>query len=94
MVWYALIFSFGVASICLFLVLAVLVITGILCLFANVWVGMAMIGSGLICGAVGILFLMLTVAMAGIATPAICKGIALLFKSGKKGLRKCVGRLV
>ena len=48
------------------------------------FVGMGLIGAGLICGGVGLLFLMLTVAMAGIATPAICCWIGGLFqKRGK-----------
>ena len=44
----------------------------------------ALIGTGLVCGGVGLLFLMLTVAMAGIATPAVCQWIGGLFqKRGK-----------
>lgn len=82
--WFGTILGFGVAAVCLLLVFVVLVVVGIICSVTNPWVGMAMVGAGLICGCMGILFLMLTVAMAGIATPAICRGIAGLFRSIKK----------
>ena len=53
-------------------------------MFKHPFVGMCLIGAGLICGGIGLLFLMLTVAMAGIATPAICCWIGGLFqKRGK-----------
>ena len=78
--WFALIFSFGLTAVILFAVLLLLLVLGIMCLFTDPLVGLALFGGGLVCGGVGILFLMLTVAMAGIATPAICKGIAGLFK--------------
>lgn len=82
--WFGMIIGFGATAIALLLVLIALVIAGILCLFSNPFVGMGMIGGGLICGGVGLLFLMLTVAMAGIATPAICHWIGGLFeKRGK-----------
>lgn len=80
--WFGLIFGFGVASLVLFLVLLVLVITGIACMWTDPLVGVAMVGGGLVCGALSILFLMLTVVMAGVATPAIFKGLCRLF-SGK-----------
>lgn len=82
--WFGLIFGFGVTAACLLLVLIVLVVVGVLCLFANPWVGMALIGGGLICGCVGLLFLMLTVAMAGIVTPAVFRGIAFVLRGFKK----------
>lgn len=82
--WFGLIIGFGATAVALLLVLIALVIAGILCLFTHPFVGMGMIGGGLICGGVGLLFLMLTVAMAGIATPAICRWIGGLFeKRGK-----------
>ena len=60
------------------------VAAGIISMFTHPFVGMCLIGAGLICGGVGLLFLMLTVAMAGIATPAICCWIGGLFqKRGK-----------
>lgn len=80
--WFGLIFGFGVAALVLFLVLLVLVITGIACMWTDPLVGVAMLGGGLVCGALSILFLMLTVVMAGVATPAIFKGLCRLF-SGK-----------
>ena len=82
--WFGLIIGFGATAVALLLVLIALVIAGILCLFTHPFVGMGMIGGGLICGGVGLLFLMLTVAMAGIATPAVCQWIGGLFqKRGK-----------
>lgn len=77
--WFALIIGFGVAAVVLFVVLLVLLVTGIMCMWADPLVGVALLGGGLVCGALGILFLMLTVAMAGIVTPAVFKGICRLF---------------
>ena len=82
--WFALILGFGIAAISLFVVLLVLLITGVICLWTDPLVGMALIGGGLVCGGVGILFLMLTVAMAGIATPAIFNGLCRLFGGKSK----------
>ena len=82
--WFGLIIGFGATAAALLLVLIALVVTGIISMFTHPFVGMGLIGAGLICGGVGLLFLMLTVAMAGIATPAICRGIVGLFqKRGK-----------
>lgn len=78
--WYALILAAGVAAVALLGVLIVLVVTGIICCFVNPWVGMALVGSGLICGGIGLLFLMLTTAMAGVATPAFWRGVGRLFR--------------
>lgn len=82
--WFVLIFAFGVVAIALFAVLLVFLITGIMCLWTDPLVGAAMLGSGLVCGGIGILFLMLTVAMAGIATPAIFNGLCGLFNGKSK----------
>lgn len=82
--WFALIVGFGVAAVSLFVVLLVLLITGVICLWTDPLVGMALIGGGLICGGIGILFLMLTVAMAGIVTPAIFNGLCRLFGGKSK----------
>ena len=82
--WFGLIIGFGATAAALILVLIALVVTGIIALFSHPFVGMGLIGAGLICGGVGLLFLMLTVAMAGIATPAVCQWIGGLFqKRGK-----------
>lgn len=82
--WFGLIIGFGVTAAALILILIALVVAGIISLFTHPFVGMGLIGAGLICGGVGLLFLMLTVAMAGIATPAICHWIGGLFqKRGK-----------
>ena len=82
--WFALIFSFGMVAIALFIVLAVLVVVGIMCMLADPVSGLALVGGGLVCGSIGILFMMLTVAMAGIVTPAIFKGIFSLFSRKSK----------
>lgn len=78
--WFGLIIGFGATAAALILVLIALVVTGSISMFTHPFVGMCLIGAGLICGGVGLLFLMLTVAMAGIATPAICRGIGRLFQ--------------
>lgn len=83
-VWCSVVFAFGVLAVILLLLLVVLVVVGVMCCFADPWVGMAMMGGGLICGAAGLVFLMLTVAMAGIITPAICRGISSLFRIFRK----------
>lgn len=82
--WFSLIFGFGIAAMVLFVVLLVLLVTGIMCMWTDPLVGVALLGGGLVCGALSILFLMLTVAMAGIATPAIFKGICRLFNGKSK----------
>lgn len=79
-VWFAVIFSFGIVAVTLFVVMFVLLVVGIMCVPADVLVGVGLVGGGLVCGSIGILFLMLTVAMSGVATPAVCKGIASLFQ--------------
>lgn len=89
--WFGMILGFGVAAVCLLLVFVTLLITGVICCFVNPWVGMALLGGGLICGCLGLLFLMLTVAMAGIATPAIFRGIGWIFRSLTKKRRKAAG---
>ncbi|MCI8529710.1 MAG: DUF1700 domain-containing protein [Lachnospiraceae bacterium] len=78
--WFAVIVAFGVVAVCMLVVVIVLVVVGFMCMFTNPWVGLAMIGSGLVCGGIGILFLMATVAMAGIVTPAMFRGIGSLFR--------------
>ncbi len=84
--WFALILTFGLIAVSFLVVLLVLFVVGIMCVFTDPLAGVALMGTGMIFGGLGILFLMLTVAMAGIATPAICKGIVGLFRkiTGKK----------
>lgn len=84
--WFGLIFGVGAAAIALIIVMLVLAIVGIISMFSDVLVGVAMLGAGLICGGLGLLFLMLTVALAGIATPAVCRGCVSLCRKifGKK----------
>ena len=82
--WFALIFGIGVSSAVLLLIMVVLILTGIICVFASPWVGMALVGGGLICGCIGLLLLMLTVAMAGIITPAVFRGIAFVFRGFRR----------
>ncbi len=74
--WFALILGFGLTAAILLIMMLVLIVVSIMCFFHTPLVGIVVLGSGLICGGMGILFLMLTVAMAGIATPAIFRGIA------------------
>lgn len=85
--WFGTILGVGATAVSLLIVFLVLAVVGIICLFINPWVGMALLGAGLLVGCFGILLLMLTVAMAGIATPAIFRGIFSLFGFLK---RKCV----
>lgn len=82
--WFALILSFGVAALALFIAFVILVVVGIMCMFVDPISGVALVGGGLLCGGIGMLFLMLTVAMAGIVTPAIFRGIAFLLGRRKK----------
>lgn len=83
-VWFSIIFSFGVVAAVLLGVLLLLIILGGMCVMLNPFVGLVLWGCGLICGSIGIVLLMLTVAMAGIATPAIFRGIAWIFGRRKK----------
>ena len=78
--WLAIIFSFGVAALSLFIVMFVLLVVGIMCIPVDALAGAGLIGGSLVCGGIGILLLMLTVAIGGIATPAICRGIGGLFR--------------
>ena len=84
--WFAVIVGVGMVAIVLLIVMVVLAVVGVMCMFTDVLVGVAMLGGGLVCGGIGLLFLMLTVALAGIVTPAICRGIVSLFRMifGKK----------
>lgn len=82
--WFALIFGFGVTALALFVVLLVFLVTGIMCMWTDPLVGVALVGGGLVCGALGILFFMLTVAMAGIVTPAVFHGICKLCNKLRK----------
>lgn len=85
--WFGTMLGLGVGAITLLVLFLVLVVVGILCLIINPWVGIALVGAGLLVGCFGILMMMLTVAMAGIATPAIFRGIFGLFGFVK---RKCL----
>lgn len=79
MAWFGLIIGFGVASLCLFLMLFLLLVVGGMCIPVDPLVGLGVMGGGLICGGLGILFLMLTVAVAG-GVPAVFRGIGRLFR--------------
>lgn len=85
--WFGTMLGLGVGALALLILFLVLVVVGILCLIINPWVGIALVGAGLLVGCFGILMMMLTVAMAGIATPAIFRGIFGLFGFVK---RKCL----
>ncbi len=85
--WFGTILGLGITSVVLLGVFVALVVAGIVCLFLNPWVGMALVGGGLLTGCIGILLLMLTVAMAGIVTPAIIRGLAALFRFCKRKIK-------
>ncbi len=78
--WFGVIVACGAVFLAMLVACVVFVVVGFLCTFSNPWVGMALVGSGLVCGGIGILFLMLTVVMAGIVTPAIFRGIGSLYR--------------
>lgn len=82
--WFTLIIGFGTGALTLFAVFLALLLAGCVCLVADPFLGMAMVGGGLVCGGIGMLFLMLTAAMAGIATPSVCRWIVSLFQKKKK----------
>lgn len=84
--WFSVILSFGAAALALLIVMLVLIVVSIMCMPVSPFAGVAVMGCGFICGALGILFMMLTVAMAGIATPAIFRGVVSLCRKlfGKK----------
>jgi len=73
--WFSLIIAFGGIAISFIAVFLLSLVVGIMCMFTDSLVGLAVMGAGMIIGGLGILFLMLTVAITGIVTPAICKGI-------------------
>ena len=83
--WFGMMFAFGGVSLALLAVLVIMSVVGRMCIPVNPWVGMSLVGGGLICGAIGILFLMLTVAMGGVL-PALFRGVASLFRR-KKAVR-------
>ncbi len=85
--WFGTMLGLGVGALALLILFLVLVVVGILCLIIDPWVGIALVGAGLLVGCFGILLMMLTVAMAGIVTPAIFRGIFGLFGFVK---RKCL----
>lgn len=85
--WLALIFSFGIVVLVMFILLFFLLIVGGMCISVDPLAGMAVMGGGLICGGVGLLFLMLTAAMTGIVTPAMFRGIGRLFHYKRKEAR-------
>lgn len=78
--YFAVILSFGVCTVALFIVMISLIMVGFMAVTVDPLSGIALMGGGLLCGALGILFLMLTVALAGIVTPAIFRGISFLFR--------------
>ena len=62
--WFGTMLGLGVGALALLILFLVLVVVGILCLIINPWVGIALVGAGLLVGCFGILLMMLTVAMA------------------------------
>ena len=82
----AIVLGFGAATLVLYVVAIILVITGISLLVTYPLAGIALIGAGFICAALGILFMLLTVLLAGKCIPGICQGTGYIFSKifGKK----------
>ena len=78
---FGIIVGIGAAAISLIIVGVCLFVYGIVLLFSIPLGGLAMMGIGMICAAVGLLFLWLTVIICGMLVPAIIRGIVNLFNS-------------
>lgn len=87
---FALVLGFSCAFIALLISAVILVVLGISQMFVAPLEGIAILGAGLICAAIGLLFLLLTVFIVGVCIPGIFKGIKYIFRSifGKKGGEK------
>lgn len=77
--------SFGAATFGLLVGAIVCVVTGILCLPIHLFVGIAVIGTGFLLVALGLLFLMMSAGIGGLVLPKLSEGIGWL-------LRSCLGR--
>ena len=83
------IFSAAVLALALYIAAVCLWIAGFPALFVSPAAGIALIGAGLICAAIGIISMLFTVFLCGYALPEICKGVAKIWhrlfqKKGEK----------
>lgn len=78
---FGIIVGIGAAAVSLIIVGVCLFVYGIVLLFSMPLGGLAMMGVGMVCAAVGLLFLWLTVIICGMLVPAIIRGIVKLFNS-------------
>lgn len=76
----SIVLAFGVTALALFVCGVVFFIVGFIIVPESFWLSIALIGSALLMGAIGILFMILTVLLVGVAIPAMCRGMALLWK--------------
>ncbi|MBD5521733.1 MAG: DUF1700 domain-containing protein [Lachnospiraceae bacterium] len=78
---FGIIVGIGAAAISLIIVGVCLFVYGIVLLFSMPLGGLAMMGVGMVCAAIGLLFLWLTVIICGMLVPAIIRGIVKLFNN-------------
>lgn len=78
---FGIIVGIGAAAVSLIIVGVCLFVYGIVLLFSMPLGGLAMMGVGMVCAAVGLLFLWFTVIICGMLVPAIIRGIVKLFNS-------------
>lgn len=78
---FGMVVGIGAASIALLIVGVCLFVYGIVLLFSMPLGGLAMMGVGMICAALGLLFLWLTVMICGMLIPAIVRGVVKLFNN-------------
>ncbi len=78
---FGIIVGIGAAAISLIIVGVCLFVYGIVLLFSIPLGGLAMMGIGMICAAVGLLFFWLTAIICGMLVPAIIRGIVKLFNN-------------
>ncbi|MBD5444210.1 MAG: DUF1700 domain-containing protein [Lachnospiraceae bacterium] len=78
---FGIIVGIGAAAVSLIIVGVCLFVYGIVLLFSMPLGGLAMMGVGMVCAAIGLLFLWLTVIICGMLVPAIIRGIVKLFNS-------------
>lgn len=78
---FGIIVGIGAAAVSLLIVGVCLFVYGIVLLFSVPLGGLAMMGVGMICAAIGLVFFWLTVIICGMLVPAIIRGIVKLFNN-------------
>ncbi len=78
---FGIVVAIGAAAVSLMIVGVCLFVYGIVLLFSMPLGGLAMMGVGMVCAAIGLLFLWFTVMICGMLVPAIIRGIVKLFNS-------------